>query len=96
MVFLQGIGAAALVPLSDSPGIQKIVVWAIVANSSAVTLAVIILVGWLAKTNPALLFNPQDIDRATHRLIYARNALEIKSLEPDKSPVVSAEVISAQ
>lgn len=70
MVFLEGIVAAALVPLAGQPALQEKLVGMMIVTVSMVTLGVLLLVGYLAVKRPALLFNPQDLDPSVHFAVY--------------------------
>ena len=48
MILLQGIAAAALVPLQSQPDLQLILVWMMVGVTVAITSVVVIVVLWFA------------------------------------------------
>ena len=70
MVLLQGIAAAALVPLDSQPTLQGLLVYMMVSATGIITILVVTLVGCFAWKNPGLLFSPRDIDPAIHRYLY--------------------------
>lgn len=73
VVLIQGIAAGALVAVQSQPTLQCILIYVI----SGVTVLFVLLVIWLiihivwVIKNPALLFNPRDIDPSVHPLIYS-------------------------
>lgn len=71
MVLLQGIAAAALVPLESQPDLQRLLVWMMVGVTIAITLVVVIVVLWFAFRNPGLLFSPRDISPEAHIPLYS-------------------------
>ena len=70
MILLQGIAAAALVPLQSQPDLQLILVRLVVGVTSILTSVVVIVVLWFAFKNPGLLFSPRDIDPRVHVDLY--------------------------
>ena len=91
MVFLQGIAAAALVPLSAQPDLQRIVVIMMVVATSGITLVVLVIVSLFAWKKPGLLFNPQDIDPSVHVGLYGPSERDsIQRAQP--SPGISFSV----
>lgn len=70
VVLIQGIAAGALVAVRPDPTLQLILIIIISAVTVSVTVTVIWLVMYLARKNPAYLFNPKDIDPSAHPLIY--------------------------
>lgn len=83
LVLIQGIAAGALFGVSSHPTLQFILVVLIVVVTIAVTILVIWLIIRLVRLNPAYLFNPQDIDPAIHRTLYA---CEIKKIGVELEP----------
>ena len=74
MVLLQGIAAAALVPLESQPDLQRVIVWMMVVVTSAIVLVLVVVVLWFAFRNPGLLFNPKDISPEAHVPLYSPSA----------------------
>lgn len=93
MVLLQGIAAASLVPLGSQPELQRLIVWMMVAATSAIALVLIIVVLWFTFRNPGLLFSPRDISPAAHISLYSR-----PPATPSSTPqrVITFEVTSVE
>ena len=88
MVLLQGIAAAALVPLDAQPELQRILVWMMVAVTCALTIVVIIMVLWFTFRRPELLFSPRDINPDVHSDVYGHYNLSSPSSAPrDLRPI---------
>ncbi len=71
MVLLQGIAAAALVPLESQPDLQRLLVWLMVGVTIAITSVVVIVVLWFTFRRPGLLFSPRDISMQAHLELYS-------------------------
>lgn len=70
MVLLEGIAAAALVPLQAQPHLQERIVCMMIWTVAVLTAGIIILIAYFAVKNPGLLFSPADIDPAVHDRLY--------------------------
>lgn len=79
MVLLHGIVALALVPTNGSDELQRMLVWTMIGNVSFMSVAIAVLVGYLAWREPAYLFSPSDIDPSAHPDLYQRNRVDIAS-----------------
>jgi len=83
MVLLEGIAAAALIPLKSQPGLQTAVVIMMVASIGLLTILVIGMIALFAWKRPGLLFNPRDIDPSVHPILYG--AGEAPNVPPPQS-----------
>ncbi len=93
MVLLEGISASALVPLQGQPELQARIVWMMIGTVSAVTLTVIILIGYFALRRPGLLFSPQDIEAAAHVPLYTQGSA-IQEKQPATAEAVEFRVVT--
>lgn len=91
MVLLEGIAAAALVPLQSQPDLQRILVFTIVATISVLTVMIVGLIVYFARTNPGLLFNPGDIDPSVHLSLYGQG----ENQQPALPGIVTYETIES-
>lgn len=83
MVLLEGIAAAALVPLEGQPELQRMLVWLMIGVTSAITAVVIVVVLRFTFRNPGLLFSPRDINPEAHISLYSPGG-SIPKPETDK------------
>ena len=90
LIFLIDAVVLGALGLVDDPGLQKVIVWGLVAS----LFLVIVMVWWMfwyilvKLKSPVWLFNPSDIDSSAHLEIYADNQRR-DALTPD---LISLEV----
>ncbi len=70
MVLVEGISVGALAAVRSNFVLQATLVSVISVVTFAIAALVIWIVKHFAKTNPALLFNPQDISLDVHKYIF--------------------------
>ncbi len=91
MVFLQGVAAAALVPLEDQPGLRVALVVMMIVATSAITITVLYIVVYFAHTKPGLLFPIGDLDPDVQR-----GVLEIPTFAPEEQPDQKTLAVSSE
>ncbi len=92
MVLLQGIAAAALLPLESQPELQARLVWMMIAVTGGLALVVAVVVLWFTFKNPGLLFNPKDISPEVHLDLYRSSSRVPRTLRPAPRGEVTFEV----
>lgn len=92
MVLLQGIAAAALIPVSSQPELQRVLVWMMVAVTSVIAGVVTVVVLWFTFKNPGLPFNPKDISPEAHLDLYGSSSRVPRTRKPISRGEVTFEV----
>ncbi len=92
MVLLQGIAAAALIPLESQPELQARLVWMMIFVTGGLALVVAIVVLWFTFKNPGLLFNPRDINPEVHLDLYPSSSRVPRTHKPVSRGEVTFEV----